>query len=67
MFQIHVGAIEPMLSSLSSAGWPLHAGPREVWRRLGDREGGQREAFVQDPNGYLVLIAQMIGERPLPR
>jgi catechol 2,3-dioxygenase-like lactoylglutathione lyase family enzyme len=67
MFQIHVDAIEPVLSLLASAGWPLHAGPREVWRRLGDREGGQREIFVQDPDGYLVMLAQKIGERPLPR
>jgi catechol 2,3-dioxygenase-like lactoylglutathione lyase family enzyme len=65
MLQIHVDAIGPVLSSLSSAGWPLHAGPREVWRRLGDREGGQREIFVQDPDGYLVMIAQKIGERPV--
>jgi catechol 2,3-dioxygenase-like lactoylglutathione lyase family enzyme len=67
MFQINVDAIEPVLSSLASAGWALHAGPREVWRRLGDREGGQREIFVQDPDGYLVMLAQKIGERPLPR
>jgi catechol 2,3-dioxygenase-like lactoylglutathione lyase family enzyme len=65
MFQVHVDAIEPVLSLLASAGWPLHAGPREVRRRLGDREGGPREVFVQDPDGYLVMIAQMIGERPV--
>jgi hypothetical protein len=45
---------------------PLHAGPREVWRRYGDREGGKQEIFVLDPNGYLVMMAQDLGERPLP-
>jgi hypothetical protein len=31
----------------------------------GDREAGQREVFVQDPDGYLVMIAHDLGERPL--
>jgi catechol 2,3-dioxygenase-like lactoylglutathione lyase family enzyme len=66
MFQISVDALATTLSDLSDAGWPLHAGPREVWRRYGDRMGGRREIFVQDPDGYLVMIAENLGERPLP-
>jgi hypothetical protein len=27
--------------------------------------GGQREFLVQDLDGYLVMVAQRIGERPL--
>jgi hypothetical protein len=38
---------------------------RDVWRRIGDRKGGQREIFLQDPDGYLVMVAQDLGERPL--
>jgi hypothetical protein len=38
---------------------------RDVWRRIGDRIGGQREIFLQDPDGYLVMVAQDLGERPL--
>jgi hypothetical protein len=30
---------------------------------VGDRENGQREIFVQDPDGYLVMLAEEIGER----
>jgi hypothetical protein len=26
-------------------------------------ESGQREVFVQDPDGYLVMVAQNIGTR----
>lgn len=40
---------------------------REVWRATGDRESGQRELFVQDPDGYLVMVAETIGERPSER
>lgn len=65
MFQVYVGSIADVLSRLAAADWPLHAGPREVWRRYGDREGGKWEIFVKDPDGYLVMIAEDLGERPL--
>jgi hypothetical protein len=35
-----------------------------VWREVGDRQAGQREIFVLDPDGYLVMIAHHLGERP---
>lgn len=66
MLQVYVDRLEPVLAALSDRGWPLHTELREVWRRWGDREGGQREVWVQDPDGYLVMVAEHIGERPLP-
>jgi catechol 2,3-dioxygenase-like lactoylglutathione lyase family enzyme len=66
MFQIYLAEINPIIAKLSELEIPLHAGPREVWRRYGDREGGKREIFVLDPNGYLVMMAADLGERPLP-
>jgi hypothetical protein len=65
MFQIYVDDVSAVMTSLSAQAWPLYAGPRDVWRRLGDREGGQREIFVRDPDGYLIMIAEHLGERPL--
>ena len=65
MFQIYIDDVDPVMAHLSAAGWPLHAGPREVWRRWGDREGGKREFFVLDPDGYLVMLASDLGERPV--
>jgi len=47
------------------AGLPLYVALREKWRDWGDRLGGQREFLVQDPDGYLVMVAQHIGARPL--
>jgi catechol 2,3-dioxygenase-like lactoylglutathione lyase family enzyme len=64
MFQVSVASIGPIERSLEAAGWPLYAGPREVWREVGDRQAGQREIFVLDPDGYLVMLAQGLGERP---
>jgi hypothetical protein len=65
MFQVYVANIDPVQQSLAAGGWPLHAGPRDVWREVGDRKSGQREIFVLDPDGYLVMVAHNLGERPL--
>ena len=67
MFQIYLGSIEPVLLALGASNWPIYLGPREVWRRTGDCESGQREVFVQDPDGYLLMVAENIGRRPLLR
>ncbi|MBI3503820.1 MAG: VOC family protein [Proteobacteria bacterium] len=63
MFQLYVGRYTELLARVRHAAWPLHAGPREVWRRCGDNEHGQREFFVQDPDGYLLMMAVLLGER----
>jgi hypothetical protein len=34
---------------------------------VGDREAGQQEVFVQDPDGYLLMLAQNIRERALAK
>jgi catechol 2,3-dioxygenase-like lactoylglutathione lyase family enzyme len=68
MFQAYFETLAPFLAALAARCYPTYLGPREVWRRVGDRESGQREIFVQDPDGYLVMLAEEIGERlPEPR
>jgi catechol 2,3-dioxygenase-like lactoylglutathione lyase family enzyme len=63
MFQIYFEDIGAILANLAAQKWPIYLGPREVWRKTGDRESGQLEVFVQDPDGYLLMLAQHIGER----
>ena len=65
MLQIYLEDIAPVLQALTARNWAIYLEPREVWRRTGDRESGQREVFVQDPDGYLIMVAHNIGERPL--
>jgi hypothetical protein len=65
MFQMYFTSIEPILSRLSIRDWPIYLGPREIWRRTGDFESGQKEVFIQDPDGYLLMIAESIGQRSL--
>ena len=65
MFQLYFQSIEPALAAVSARAWPIYHGLREVWRRAGDQETGQREFFLQDPDGYLIMVAQNLGERPI--
>jgi catechol 2,3-dioxygenase-like lactoylglutathione lyase family enzyme len=63
MFQIYLRDIGSILDKLAGRNWPIYLGPREIWRRTGDRKSGQQEVFVQDPDGYLLMLAQSIDER----
>lgn len=77
MFQIDVESVEPIIKAmecqklkhydiphLDSDGNPF-PNPREIWRKLGDRQGGGREYFALDPDGYLIMFSQNLGYRPL--
>ena len=66
LLQVFVDDVGKITQAIEAQGGSIQSGPREVWRRWGDREGGKREIFAQDPDGFLVLFAQDIGERPLP-
>jgi catechol 2,3-dioxygenase-like lactoylglutathione lyase family enzyme len=48
----------------AAADHPFYVALRDKWRDWGDRLGGQREFLVQDPDGYLVMVAQRLGTRP---
>jgi catechol 2,3-dioxygenase-like lactoylglutathione lyase family enzyme len=63
MFQLYFADLDPILAALATAPWPIHTALREVWRDTGARQSGQREIFVQDPDGYLLMLAQNIGMR----
>jgi predicted enzyme related to lactoylglutathione lyase len=74
MFQIAVDDIQPMIKRINEHGHAFYNGgrdqqelqnPREVWRQHGDREGGALELFVLDPNGYLIMCSQSLGQRDL--
>lgn len=65
MFQLYLKDIDAIAAVFAARGQTLLKPMREVWRRTGDRQSGQREFFVQDPDGYLVMVAENIGERPI--
>lgn len=61
--QTMIEPLDPVLAALEAAGWPLFEAPSEAWYRVGDAEHGQRECLVQDPDGYLVRLAEDLGIR----
>ena len=61
MFQMETSNLDAIELRSLECEWPIHTGPREVWRKLGDRMGGQREIFVQDPDGYLLMLERSLG------
>jgi catechol 2,3-dioxygenase-like lactoylglutathione lyase family enzyme len=63
MLQVYVDRLDPVIAAVAAARWPVHTPLRETWRRVGRQESGQREFFVQDPDGYLVMLAEEIGLR----
>ncbi len=65
ILQIGVKNIETAYAAIIAAGIPRYVELREKWRNWGDREGGQREFLVQDPDGYLVMVNQKMGERAI--
>lgn len=62
-FQIEVSEIAPILATLKKANMPLFSEPKEVWYRANDIEHGQSQFLIQDPDGYLLRLVEVIGER----
>lgn len=62
-FQLSVRAIDPILSTLGEAGWPLYMAAEETWYRAGDGRVGVRQFLVQDPDGYLLRFSEPLGLR----
>lgn len=64
-FQIAVPGVDEILERLMQVRWPLFMACEEAWYRAGDKEVGQRQFLVQDPDGYLVRLVEKLGERHL--
>ena len=62
--QIAVDELDPVLTALRTAGWPLFMEPETKWYRDRDVERGVRQFLVTDPDGYLLRIQSSVGVRP---
>lgn len=65
IIQIYVADVRAIHAAVTAIGHPLYVDLREKWRDWGDRLGGQREFLVQDPDGYLLMVIERLGERPM--
>jgi catechol 2,3-dioxygenase-like lactoylglutathione lyase family enzyme len=64
-FQIELKDIAPIYERLEAMNYSLYRESKDVWRKTGDVQSGQREFLLQDPDGYLLRFCQYLGERTL--
>lgn len=57
-FQITVSDIDTIADRLKQADWPLFRGLQDAVYNVGGADRASRELLVQDPDGYLVRLAQ---------
>ncbi len=62
-FQIEVEGLDPILSRLAAAPYPLFVPPEENLYRQGELLHSSREFLVQDPDGYLLRFSEYLGTR----
>lgn len=65
--QIEVPDVTPLLAALTGAGMPLYLALEDRWYRQNDRDSGNRQFVVADPDGYLLRFYQDLGTRPTHR
>lgn len=64
-FQVIVDDVERLSDRVTGCGITLFAELETSWYRIDERERGQREFLVQDPDGYLLRFSEHIGDRPV--
>jgi hypothetical protein len=57
--------LDAEIARLNRARVPYRLPPEEKWYRTGAVETGVRQLMVLDPDGYLVRLQQVLGERPV--
>ena len=63
--QMEVTDVQPMYERLLANGTAMQRDIKDVWREADDMLTGQREFYMQDPDGYLLRFCQPLGDKPL--
>jgi catechol 2,3-dioxygenase-like lactoylglutathione lyase family enzyme len=62
-FEIEVESIQPILTNLKQDSIELFLDVEEKWYRKDDRELGNKQFLVMDPDGYLLRFTEDLGSR----
>lgn len=62
--QIELPRLAPLLAALRALDRSPRLGPETRWYRAGHVEIGQRQVWVDDPDGYVLRFCELLGERP---
>ncbi|OGT35170.1 MAG: hypothetical protein A3F11_10975 [Gammaproteobacteria bacterium RIFCSPHIGHO2_12_FULL_37_14] len=63
--QIEVQDVCGLYRNFKAVDYPIFFEMEEKWYRIDDKETGNKQFLVQDPNGYLLRFFEYIGMRPL--
>jgi catechol 2,3-dioxygenase-like lactoylglutathione lyase family enzyme len=64
-FQIEVADVESLYAAATASPWPVTLGLEDRWYRQGERESGNRQFVMQDPDGYVLRFFKDLGSRPV--
>lgn len=64
-FQIRVPNIQSSYESFKKANYPIFFDMEEKWYRVNNKEVGNKQFLVQDPDGYLLRFFQDLGSRAI--
>lgn len=62
-FQIAVPDVQGLYENFKKANYPIFFEMEEKWYRKNDKEVGNKQFLVQDPDGYLLRFFQDLGIR----
>lgn len=62
-FQIDIDNLKPLIASLNKNNYPLKEGVKDYWFRQGNKMIGMRGILVMDPDGYLLMFNEDLGEK----
>jgi catechol 2,3-dioxygenase-like lactoylglutathione lyase family enzyme len=65
--QIEVKNLSKLLLALGKNNYPLKSKPKERWFRKDKKLMGMYSFLVQDPDGYLFLFHQDLGNKPIKK
>lgn len=64
-FQLGVDNIQPLLNNLNKNNYLIKVQPKEYWFRKNNKLIGMKGFLVMDPDGYLLMFNEDLGEKEL--
>lgn len=64
--QIEIQDVQSLYQNFKKTEYPIFFEMEEKWYRIANKETGNKQFLVQDPDGYLLRFFENIGFRPLP-
>ena len=64
-FQIDTDNLQPLIKSLKKHNYPVKEPSKDYWYRKNKTLVGMRGLLIMDPDGYLLMFNEDLGEKPI--